>query len=167
MSLDDLAARYVAPFYLDMMRVNAVAHGPALAAHIAQAGRGMTAADVIRLLALDWRKRVMGAWYAVMVGGPEVTAAVLRALRTSHGSLDALPLAAAAVTLAGPDALGALKEYFAADEAEGWGADGWIAAAAHHLVDHYAVTTALPCPASSYRDTFSALLDIARRLQSP
>jgi hypothetical protein len=110
-SIGELAARYVTPFYLHMMRVNAVQCGPALLDDIASVGADALASDVIGLLRLGWRERVMGAWYAVGVGGPDVTAAVLEALRTSGGSLDAPPLATAAVVLAGPAALDTVSRH--------------------------------------------------------
>jgi hypothetical protein len=122
-SIGELAARYVSPFYLHMMRINAVKYGPALVVDvdIAAAGADLTASSVVRLLGLAWRERVMGARYGVRVGGPDVTDAVLRALRTSQGSPDAPPLATAATILAGPAAIDGLEHYFDADQAGDWG----------------------------------------------
>jgi hypothetical protein len=165
-SIGELAARYVTPFYLDMMRLNAVEYGPASLDDITAAGADVVASDVVRLLRLAWRERVMGAWYAVRVGGPDVTAAVLDALRTSGGSLDAPPLATAAVVLAGPAAVDALEHYFAADQAHDWGASGLIAAAAHYLREHHGITASLPPPTPADRDAFVALVHFARRLQT-
>ncbi|MGC5017107.1 hypothetical protein [Micromonospora sp. DT47] len=165
-STDGPIARYVVPFYLDMMGTNALRYGlPSLAA-VAEVSRAATPSDVIALLYDSWRPRVMGAWYSVGVGGPEVTAAVLHALATSRGALDAPPLATAAVVLAGPEAVEALEQYFAADQAKGWGASGVIAAAADHVRLHHHVATSLPLPTDADRDTFTALIDIARRLQA-
>jgi hypothetical protein len=115
---------------------------------------------------LAWRERVMGAWYAIRVGGPDATAAVVDALCTSLGSLDAPPLATAAVVLACPAAVDALEHYFAADQAHDWGASGVTAAAAQYLCEHHGVTTSLPPPTPADRDVFSALVDVARRLQT-
>ena len=165
-SIDELAARYVRPFYLQMMAVNAVRAEPALLADIAAVGTDATASDVVRLLRLAWRERVMGAWFAVRVREPEVTAAVLEALRTSRGSLDAPPLATAAVVLAGPAALNALEQHFAADRANGWGASQLITAAAHHLGGQHRIAALLPAPTAADRDAFSALVLVARRLQA-
>ncbi|WP_406076756.1 DUF6000 family protein [Micromonospora sp. NBC_00858] len=163
---DELIERCVVPFYLDMMGTNALRYGRPLIAALAEVSRGATPADVMALLRDGWRPRVMGAWYSVGVGGPEVTAAVLHALATSQGSLDAPPLATAAVVLAGPEAIEALEQYFAADQAEGWGASGVIAAAADHVRRHHHVATPLPLPTDADEVTFAALLDIARRLQT-
>ncbi|WP_433268400.1 DUF6000 family protein [Micromonospora vinacea] len=164
--IDDVIDRCVVPFYLDMMRTNAIRHGQPLMTALAEASRGVTQAQVTALLRDGWRPRVMGAWYSVTVAGPEVTAAVLHALTTSQGALDAPPLATAAVVLAGPEAIEALERYFAADQAEGWGASGVIAAAADHLRRHHHVATSLPAPTKTDQETFAALLDIARRLQA-
>ncbi|MEU4478454.1 DUF6000 family protein [Micromonospora sp. NPDC023966] len=109
-SSEGLVAQYVVPFYLDMMGTNALRYGLPLLAAVAEANRAITATDVIALLRDGWRTRVMGAWYSVGVGGADVTAAVLHALATSRGSLDAPPLATAAVFLAGPDATEALQQ---------------------------------------------------------
>jgi hypothetical protein len=133
-------------------------------------GADASASDVVRpRLAsprLAWRERVMGAWYAIRVGGPDATAAVVDALCTSLGSLDAPPLATAAVVLACPAAVDALEHYFAADQAHDWGASGVTAAAAQYLCEHHGVTTSLPPPTPADRDVFSALVDVARRLQT-
>src|SRR5260370_28458397 len=94
----DARARFVQPFYLKMMRLNAIQYGPRLAADIVVAGRTASPADVISLLGSNWRERVMGAWFALLQADPSVTEAVLQALSTSHGSLDAPPLPAPAVT---------------------------------------------------------------------
>ena len=98
--------RYVQPFYLKMMRTNAVEYGAALAPDIADVGRAAGPEDVIQLLRGYWRERVMGAWLSILHREPAVTAAVLQALVTSQGSLDSPPLATAAVVLAGSAARG-------------------------------------------------------------
>ena len=51
-SIGELAARYVTPFYLDMMRVDAAQPRPALLADIAATGADAPASDVVRLLRL-------------------------------------------------------------------------------------------------------------------
>jgi hypothetical protein len=164
--IDDVIDRCVVPFYLDMMGTNAIRYGQPLITALAEASRGVTPAQVTALLRDGWRPQVMGAWYSVTVAGPEVTTAVLHALATSRGALDAPSLATAAVVLAGPEAIEALERYFAADQARGWGASGIIAAAADHVRRHHHVATLLPLPTDADRDTFTALLDIARRLQA-
>ncbi|MGW5668065.1 DUF6000 family protein [Micromonospora sp. NPDC003776] len=165
-STDELIARYVVPFYLDMMGTNALRYGLPRIPALADLGRGASPADVIALLQDSWRPRVMGAWYAIRVAGPDVCAVVLQALATSRGSLDAPSLATAAVVLDGPGAAEALQQYFDEDQTHGWGAGGVIAAAADYLRRHHQVATPLPLPTDADRDTFNALIDIARRLQA-
>ncbi|MCG5462726.1 DUF6000 family protein [Micromonospora sp. MED01] len=165
-STDELIDRYVVPFYLDMMGTNALRYGPPLIPALAELSGDASPADVIALLQDSWRPRVMGAWYAIRVGGPDVCAAVLQALATSRGSLDAPSLTTAAVVLNGPGAVEALQQYFTEDQAQGWGAGGVTAAAADYLRRHHQVATPLPLPTDSDRDTFTALIDIARRLQA-
>ncbi|MBG6103218.1 DUF6000 family protein [Micromonospora vinacea] len=164
--IDDVIDRCVVPFYLDMMGTNAVRHGQPLITALAEAGRGITPAQVTALLRDGWRPQVMGAWYSVTLAGPEVAAAVLHALATSWGALDAPPLATAAVVLAGPESIEALERYFAADQAAGWGASGIIAAAADHVRRHHHAATSLPAATKTDQETFAALLDVARRLQA-
>ncbi|RQX13616.1 DUF6000 family protein [Micromonospora arida] len=163
--IDDVIDRCVVPFYLDMMGTNAIRYGQPLTTALGDASRGVTPAQVTALLRDGWRPQVMGAWYSVTVAGPEVTTAVLHALATSRGALDAPSLATAAVVLAGPEAIEALERYFAADQAKGWGASGIIAAAADHVRRHHHVNTSLPAPSKTDQDTFAALLDVARRLR--
>jgi hypothetical protein len=161
-----LIARCVEPFYLDLMRTNAVEHGDTIVGAVAGVGRATEAEDVIRLLGYAWRERVMGAWLALFSGTSAVRGAVLDALATSHGALDAPPLATAAVVLAGPDALGALVQYHAADKANEWGAADLIAAAGRHLAEELGAANRLPPPSEEARETFRKLLDFASRLQA-
>jgi len=163
--IDDVIDRCVVPFYLDMMGTNAIRYGQPLTTALADASRGVTPAQVTALLRDGWRPQVMGAWYSVTVAGAEVTTAVLHAVATPRGALDAPSLATAAVVLAGPEAIEALERYFAADQAKGWGASGIIAAAADHVRRHHHVNTSLPAPSKTDQDTFAALLDVARRLR--
>lgn len=165
--LDDVAKRYVAPYYLKMMGTNASRASEVLLTDVAEASRRVAAADVLRLLRSGgWRERVMGAWYATQIGGPEVTAAVLQAVRTSRGALDAPALATAAIILAGADAIEALEHYFAADQAGQWGAAGLIAAAADHLREHAQASSTLPTPSPADTEAFRQLIDVTRRLRS-
>lgn len=126
-------AQFVNPFYLRMMRTNAVDHGAELLPALVEASRSASAEDVVALLLAPWRSTVMGAWLSVTRSEESVTDAVLAALVRSHGSLDAPPLAVAAVVLAGDRAILALTEYARRDLSEGWGAAAFIAAAIEHL----------------------------------
>jgi hypothetical protein len=156
---------YVAPFYLQMMRTNAVRQSPQLLAEIVETTRSAESSTVIALLAGSWRPQVMGAWLSVRFTDAAVTSALLRSLATSSGSLTSPPLAAAAVLVAGPGAMNALVQYYEADVAGQWGASGWIAAAAEHLEQNHGATNRLPTADPNARQTFEALLSIARQLR--
>ncbi len=161
----DARARFVQPFYLKMMRLNAIQYGPRLAADIVVAGRTASPADVISLLGSNWRERVMGAWFALLQADPSVTEAVLQALSTSHGSLDAPPLAAAAVILAGAHALPALETYYAADLANEWGAAGIAAAAIDHLRRIQHLESGVRPPDANAIQWFAQLIEVAEALR--
>lgn len=160
-------ARFVQPFYLGMMRLNAVQHGARLAPDIAATGRTASAHDVVRLLRnRGWRERVMGAWFSLFQDEQTVIEALLEALSTSWGSLDAPPLAVAAVVLAGPGALPALEAYYAADLSHGWGAAGLAAAAVDHLRRVHHVDSTVPVPDAGAANTFSELVEVASTIRN-
>jgi len=161
----DARARFVQPFYLKMMRLNAIRYGPRLAADIVAAGRATSPSDVISLLRSNWRERVMGAWFALLLDNHSVTDAVLQALSTSRGSLDAPPLAAAAVILAGVRALPALETYYAADLANEWGAAGIAAAAVDHLRRIQHLESSFPAPGANAIQSFAKLIEVAEALR--
>jgi hypothetical protein len=161
----DARARFVQPFYLKMMRLNAIRYGPRLAADIVAAGRTASSSDVISLLRSNWRERVMGAWFALLRDDRSVTEAVLQALSTSHGSLDAPPLAAAAVILAGARALPALETYYAADLANEWGAAGITAAAVDQLRRIQHLESRVPPPDANAIQRFAQLIEVAEALR--
>jgi hypothetical protein len=161
---DERLERLVTPFYLRMMRLNAVEHGDSLVAELAAAGDQATSDEVTWLLRSFWRERVAGAWLSLRHDDdPAVTAAVLEALRTSQGSLDAPPLATAAVVLAGSDALDALRQYVMADLAADWGAANFVAAAIRHVADH---VPGVPEPSVDAGTWFGQLLRVAGAIQS-
>lgn len=163
--------RFAAPFYLHMMRTNVVDHVPHdypgdLIEDVASAGREATTEAVLAMLrSIGWRERVMGAWLAVMQDDEQVNDAVLRALETSSGSLDAPPLTCAAVTLAGTAALPSIDVYARHDVQCDWGAAGFASAAAEALQEGYARAHDLPSPSANDPSTFAAMLDIAKRLR--
>ncbi len=83
--MEDLQARYVQPFYLQMMGRNALDAAPTLLSAILEDTRPATSAEIIWLLRGAWRPRVMGAWLAVRQADPGVGDALLVSLRTSFG----------------------------------------------------------------------------------
>lgn len=163
---DELLDRCVGPFYLKMMRINAAEHGLSLAPDISRVAPSVAPEDVIALLRDHWRPRVMGAWLSVRYEGAEVRRAVLHALETSLGSLDAPPLAVAAVVLGGPDAAPSLEKYFAADEANAWGASGFVAAAGAHIRECLGADLLLRRPEPRDIEDFHSLMRVAQRLRA-
>ena len=154
-------AELIEPFYLEMMRTNAVENGTRLAPAIVHGASQLTSRDVTALLDIVWRERVMGAWFALAFDDETVTSAVLAGLALSYGSLDAPPLAASAVVLAGESALPALVEYAGRDAAAGWGACGIVAAAVEHLGGECSVCV----PDDDDRRVLAALLAVAQQIR--
>src|SRR5262249_20764453 len=153
--------KLIQPFYLQMMRLNALDDGLALLPAIVKRASTLDADDVVQLLSDDeWRFVVMGAWFALLRDEADVREAVLRGLEASLGSLTSPPLCIAAVVLAGRDALPALVQYAVADQARGYGACGFAAAAAEHLGGSVACE-----PSETDRNDFAALLAFAERLR--
>ena len=101
----------VLPFYLSMMRTNATAVDERLWDDLVVVGRTATVDDVLWLLRVGaWRPVVMGAWLSLRFDRGQVGAAVSHALQESEGSLTAPPLAVAAVTILGEDAVTPLRQ---------------------------------------------------------
>jgi hypothetical protein len=163
----ELDARYVAPFYLPMMFDNAAGDGWPVEDVLA-AARGVQPGEVLALLQGDnWRPQVMGAWFSVRFAEPAVTAVLLQTLRKSFGVLNALPLATAAVAVAGAGATGALREYLRLDLSRRQGAAGFIGATLEHLgAGVEAEVRPGPEITAWDRHAFRRLLDVARQIQS-
>jgi len=157
--------RYVLPFYLAMMRTNAVDSGAELVPAILEICRSATAADVVRLLSGAWRPRVMGAWLAVLQDDPKVRASLPESLRTSGGSLTSPPLATAAALTVGPEAIGSLEQYIAADVAAGWGGAGFAAAAVELLRHTGGEMVTHPLATTQDRTALVAMLGVAQQLR--
>jgi hypothetical protein len=164
--LSPLVERCVTPFYLRMMRLNAMKYGLALFDDIAAVGQSVTADDVVTLLRSAWRERVMGAWLATIYDEPLVQTAVLQSLESSAGSLTSPPLATVGVLLCGPESLDSLRRYRIADLANKWGAVGFIDAAIEYLGES-------PSPDSDEshlrpedRSNLASLLAVAERLRA-
>jgi hypothetical protein len=152
--------RLVSPFYLKMMRTNAL-HSEELLPAIAEAAREASASDVAELLGEHWRSTVMGAWYAVRQPAPEVLQALVLALESSHGSLDSPPLATAAALVEPDRAVDAMRRYCDRDASEQWGACKFVAAALEHVGG---IGTACE-PGDLARDKFAAMLNLAVQLR--
>lgn len=129
--LTDLERRYVQPFYLTMMGLNALC-GEVPFDTLRDAARQLTDDDVTLLLNSAWRPRVMGAWFASGRGG-RLETALLRSLETSGGSLTAPPLATVAVRELGARAVPSLRAYLQRDLEHEWGSASFAAAALERL----------------------------------
>jgi hypothetical protein len=161
----------VTPFYLRMMRLNALEEKKSFLRAVVKAGRDASTDEVIALLRDDeWRPRVMGAWFALLHHDGAtllhderaVGEAVLESLATSLGSLTSPPLAVVAVTLMGSGALSALERYTAQDIAWALGACGFVAAAIAHL----GVAPTACHPTHDDTTDFDRLLAVAQTLQA-
>jgi hypothetical protein len=162
-----LAKRYVAPFYLDMMMGHAIASAPKLAPSIRSASSELAEVDVVAMLKGHWRPRVMGAWYATLKPGWAVASAVLDAVATTQGALDALALATAAVVLGGPYAARSLEIghwNLPSDDADI--ADVFCAAALH-IGAQGSPLCRLPMPSHGARQHFAELLKVVDVLRGP
>ena len=125
----ELIGRYVAPFYLKMMRHNAIGQPSEMLAAIAAGADSASPEDVVLLLCGHWRTSVMGAWMAVRHRSEDMADALLASLRASEGSLNSPALATACVLVLGAGAADALAEYITNDHAETWGSAAFAAAA--------------------------------------
>ncbi len=161
-----LVERCVEPFYLRMMRLNAMEDGPALVDDIAAVGHSVTANDVVTLLRSAWRERVMGAWLATTHDVPIVRTALLQSLESSAGSLSSPPLATVAVLLCGPESLDSLRRYRTADLANEWGAVGFIDAAIEYLGEPLNPDSDAPRSRPEDRSNLASLLAVAERLRA-
>lgn len=66
MHVDDVRLQeLVTPFYLHMMRLNALRDAEPLIAQLAAVSRQTSLAEVIELLGRPWREKVMGAWHSL------------------------------------------------------------------------------------------------------
>lgn len=153
--------RLVKPFYLQMMGLNALSAEPSLIADVGRAAAKAKVDDVIALLRDTWRPEVVGAWFSVVKESDEINATVLDALSKSYGSLTAPPLAVAAMTLVGGEALPALSTYLERDLAASYGSAGFIAASIEHLGAEPSVQAE-----PDDRDNVAGMLTIAAQLRS-
>lgn len=154
----DLERRYVQPFYLTMMRLNAL-HREVPFDALRDAARQLTDYDVTLLLKAEWRPRVMGAWFASGRAG-RLETALLRSLETSGGSLTAPPLAAVTVCELGTRAVPSLRSYLQRDLEHEWGSASFAAAALERL----GVVQAEVAVGDRDRSDLDHMLTVARRL---
>src|SRR3954471_20134945 len=100
--MDPVEERLVLPFYLKMMRENAIEGASELWGSLVIAGREAELDEVQRLLRLGaWRPVVMGAWFSLRFTADQVGQDLLGAIDRCFGSLAAPPLAVVAGELVG------------------------------------------------------------------
>jgi hypothetical protein len=129
--LTDLERRCVLPFYLRMMGLNALSHVVPFDT-LRDVARETTDDEVTRLLASEWRPRVMGAWLACG-RARRLDAALLESLETSWGTLTAPPLAIVALHGLGAKAVPALEAYLRRDVEHQLGSAAFTAAVLERL----------------------------------
>lgn len=158
--MDDLSSRYVAPFYLRLMGLNALDYWQDDAEAMRTLAPSLTVDDLTRLLRIDWRPRVMGAWFALFRPPSAVGPELLRSLETSGGSFTALPLATVAAHVLGEAALPSLMRYAATEEASRDGSGQFVAAA----IEALGAAPAGPPARDKDRVAFATMLSIAGKL---
>lgn len=146
------------PFYMTMMRLNAVRCVVPFDA-LRDASRLITDYDVTLLLNSDWRPRVMGAWFASGRAG-RLETALLRSLETSGGSLTAPPLATVAGRGLGVVAVPSLRAYLQRDLEHGWGSASFVAA----VLERLGAVQADVAVDGRDRSDLDQMLTVARRL---
>jgi len=161
---EDLHERYVRPFYLKMMRLNAVRAPEGMLSEIRNRSQELSPKDVKRLLLAPWRPRVMGTWYAIAAPHDEYEETICTSLRSSKGSLTAPALLAAVVLYAPAEGLEVIAEYARVDLAARWGAAADALAAASMLASERGVSNPLPAATAEDLETFGTLMAVARRL---
>lgn len=161
-TLADLERRYVEPFYLGMMGLNAAnphSRHEVQYETLRELGRQIADDDVARLLATSWRPRVMGAWLATG-RARRLETVLLRSLETSGGTLTAPPLAVVALHGLGATAIPALQSYLREDLQHDWGAAPFIAA----VLERLGAVPAEVAVEDQDRGYVDRMLGVARRL---
>jgi hypothetical protein len=156
--LTDLERRCVLPFYLPMMGLNALSHAVPFDT-LRDVARGTTDDEVARLLASEWRPRVMGAWLACGRAS-RLEAALLKSLETSWGTLTAPPLAIVALHGLGAKAVPALEVYLRRDLERQLGSAAFAAA----VLERLGSVPAGVAVSDQDRRAVDGMLAVARRL---
>jgi hypothetical protein len=124
-----------------------------------EVAQGTTDDEIAKLLASEWRPRVMGAW---LVSGraQRLEAPLLKSLETSAGSLTAPPLATVALHGLGVKAVPSLKTYLRRDLEHEWGSAPFIAA----VLERLDATPADVAIGDKDRRAVDGMLIVSRRL---
>ena len=150
--------RWVVPFYLETMGLNAVDASSALLEDLVAAGSTLSSSDITDLLNGGWRGVAVGSWYALLSNDARVHEAVLAILAGSSGDLTAPGLCVTAIVLTGESCVEALCEYARRD----LGACGFIAAALSYIGAPYGRCSA----DADDRRYFDRLLGLAQGIRA-
>jgi hypothetical protein len=159
-----LLDRYVRPYYRRVTSVVTQPGGEQLIAEIADLGREASLDDLETLLRGGWREAKMGAWLSVASPRPP-TSAILRALATSLGPLDADALIVAALITSNRSALPEIEGYDDRVSGREPAATGVPRAAAAYARAHWQVDSRLPAPSDQGVSRFDAFMSLAGRLR--
>ena len=156
--LTPLEERFVQPFYLHLMGLNALSY-PVRYADLRAASALLPDEDVVTLLASPWRQRVMGAWFS-LGRTDRIGEELLASVATSTGSLTTPPLVAVAVHGLGAAAAPELRSCLEGDLAGGHGSPGFVAAALERVEQR---TYDVPVTEKD-RSDLAAMVEVARLL---
>lgn len=157
--MNEIEVRYVRPFYLKMMGLNAIQNADRLWPELLAAGRTVTSDDVCWMLGCGaWRPGVMGGWLALAVPAEPARADLLAAMQSSGGSLTAPVFATVLLLLTGADAIPSMTEYTQRQSSfeRRDGSERFVAAALGRL-------GAIPVTASSWDDQSRLARAVAER----
>jgi hypothetical protein len=161
LSAPELESRFVAPFYLNMMGINALRLPADMRADVVATGRTVTTGDVRSMLRIGWRPTVMAAWFSLAVPAESVAKELVVAMSRAHG-LTGPPLAVAATIVCDGAAVPAMVTYidFMLDPLRRDGSEGFVAAAIEHLGAEPVVV-----PSADARSEFRDLREFALALR--
>ena len=161
-SLSTVEQAFVKPFYLKMLRSNALILSDDLWSQIVDAGRVVTVADVSSMLRSGtWRPVLMGAWFSLAVPTASIVDDLIAAMSASRGSLTAPPLSAASTLLAGAAAVPAMMNYihYITDPRIRDGSEALVAAAVEQLGEDPGISVT-----DHARQSFNDLCNVASQL---
>jgi hypothetical protein len=132
--LSEDETKYVKPYYLKMMGLNAIweAEAPPIR-DVQEVSESVSDETVLRFLRGEWRPRVMGAWFALTHAAATIGADLARSMETCGGSLTAPPLAVSAATVLGREAVPSLMSYATGDVGKRDSSNRFVAAVLESL----------------------------------
>jgi hypothetical protein len=153
---------YIKPFYLKWMGLGAATRSEVqpLIPEVRVRARELSAADIGRMVSMQWRIQVMGTWYAIARADRTFMEPVHAAFDACYGSLTAPGLTVAVLSYPNDASAGVLRAFRERAIARQYGDTGIITAALRRLE---------PDPSAPRRDddddVLHRLLDVASQLQ--